>query len=149
MTTAKQMTLMVAIPGAGKSTLAAQMKATAEAKGKTCVICSTDDQFIINGSYQFNPSLLFKNHLANQNKARDACREGINSVIIDNTNLNAKHRQVYEEIAAEFGYDCTTIVVGEFTPEFAKVCAERNRHGVPLESILRMARSVQLPQKSG
>lgn len=143
--TTKLMVIYAGLPGGGKSTAAAQMKEGAQILGQTCVICSTDDFFVVDGVYTFNPGKLFQNHLANQRKARQACVDDVNVVVIDNTNILAKHREAYENIAAEFGYKVETVVVGQFTEEFAKICAERNKHGVPLASIQKMARQFQPP----
>lgn len=141
----KQIVLMSGLPGAGKSTLATQMKIDAEAEGKSCIICSTDDFFMQDGVYKFDPDLLFRNHRANQNKVRQACEDGVSSVIVDNTNLRREHREEYQTIAAKFGYSIEHKIVGEFTEDFAKICGARNQHNVPLESILKMARRYQAP----
>ena len=51
------------------------------------------------------------------------------------------------EIAKEFGYLVETIVVGSFDKDFVKICAERNQHGVPLESITISVLEAILPEK--
>ena len=145
MTDAKQMVLLIALPGAGKSTLARHMADAAAKENKSCVVCSTDDFFVVDGVYKFDPVNLFRNHTACQNKARQACADGVNKILIDNTNLMKAHRDAYETIAKDFGYVFECVVVGEFTEDFAKVCAARNLHGVPLQSILKMARRAELP----
>lgn len=142
----KKMVVLVGISGGGKSSLARQLADEAQAAGQRAVICSTDDFFTVDGVYKFDPTKLGRNHWLNREKAAKACADGVDLIVIDNTNLRQRDRKPYEEMAAAHGYECETRVVGSFDPEFVKLCADRNQHGVPLASIEKMARKVQLPE---
>lgn len=121
--------IMQGAPGSGKSTRAAQV--AKELGGAT--ICSTDDQFIVDGVYTFDPSKLFQNHLANQRKAGKELAAG-RSVVIDNTNLVARDAKAYIDLAIKYG---------------AKVRVERctgqyqNVHGVPADKVAQMRGKMQ------
>ncbi|PKK27487.1 NEDD4 binding protein 2-like 1 [Columba livia] len=55
----------------------------------SAVVLSTDDYFIENGVYMFEPDLLEDAHKWNQKRARKAMKNGKSPVIIDNTNIHA------------------------------------------------------------
>ena len=107
--------------GGGKSTLAKHLKALLEAMGHTVRICSTDDQFCVDGTYQFDPTKLSTYHAINQRLAEEALERG-ESVIVDNTNLACWEAKPYvvaahkKDIAVSF-HRCD----GNF----------KNVHGVP------------------
>ena len=79
-------------------------------------------------------------------EGRSMFHNRVSREICDNTNIRAKDRKPYAQYARRRGYEVVYEVVGEFTEEFAQMCADRNVHGVPLESILRMAGRIQLPE---
>lgn len=138
---------MVGVPGSGKSTVASEIAAEARDVGVTTLICSTDDFFMVNGRYQFDPRRLAEYHARNFQKFALALADGTQLVILDNTNIREEHREPYVRLAKAMGYTVRVEVVGEFTPEACEQYARRNTHGVPLESIKRMAASVQLPKE--
>ncbi|VDM77256.1 unnamed protein product [Strongylus vulgaris] len=49
------------------------------------IICSTDDFFMHNGEYQFNPEKLEEYHRNNILRVREAMKDGIKPIIVDNT----------------------------------------------------------------
>lgn len=126
----KVMIILSSIPGSGKSTLA---KILANGLGN-CVICSTDDFFMIDGKYCFDYRLAKENHDKNFQKTLNAMAEGKN-VIIDNTNTNKKQYGRYEEAAIENGFTVHHIYLKP-DPETSYV---RNVHEVPKETIDNMA----------
>lgn len=130
--------LMRGVPGSGKSTLARKLAEDFRVCGYSCEIHSTDDYFMVDGEYRFNPALLGINHQKNQDAVKQALFLGVEVVIVDNTNLSAKERKNYVDMAATFGY--TTELHDSNTPwaKNAEECAKRNTHGVPLEAIKRM-----------
>lgn len=140
-----KLVLMIGIPGSGKSTLAKQLSAEAEARGERAVICSADDFLMVDGQYRWEARKLGWAHRSCKDKARQACVDKTELIIIDNTNLDKRDRRKYLNLAAEFGYQTEIKVVGEFTEEFAKVCAARQIHGVSVETLLRMVKKAQLP----
>jgi predicted kinase len=140
----RRLVMPIGLPGSGKSTLALQM-ARDRPEGTRAVICSTDDFFVVNGDYKFNPGKLGEYHARNFQKFALALADGVELVIIDNTNLREEHREPYLRLAKAMGYTVEMPVVGEFTPEACQTYAGRNVHGVPLEGLRRMAQGVQVP----
>lgn len=141
-----KMIIMCGLPGSGKSTLAKLLLEQALADGQTATICSTDDFMMVDGKYCWEPKKLGWAHRSCEEKALNACRDKVDLVIVDNTNLFNRSRKRYLKIAAENGYESEIKIVGTFDIDFVKLCAARNAHQVPLESIERMARKVQLPR---
>ena len=128
----KTMILLRGLPGSGKSTLASQLA------GITGIICSTDDFFVVNGSYIFDPSKLGENHQKNQDKACRAMEAGITPVIIDNTNTAATEMKPYVLMAQSFGYE-TRIMEPQTEWKFSVAELERrNSHGVACETLMKM-----------
>ncbi len=89
--------------GGGKSTLAnTHIKPLLEAMGHTVRICSTDDQFKVDGVYRFDPTKLTAYHAINQKLAAEALERG-ESVIVDNTNLARWEAKPYVQVAHRLG----------------------------------------------
>jgi predicted kinase len=127
----KTMYIMRGISGSGKSTMA-----------KTLVpegnIFSTDEFFMVNGEYKFNPSKLGIAHKWNFDRVRKAVEDGITPIAVDNTNTQSWEAKNYVDLAKENGYD---IQVRESNTPWAKDLEElhkKNTHGVPKEAIKRM-----------
>ncbi|KAF4788053.1 hypothetical protein TURU_164176 [Turdus rufiventris] len=59
------------------------------------VVLSTDDFFVENGVYIFEPDFLEDAHKWNQKRARKAMKNGKSPVIIDNTNIHAWEMKPY------------------------------------------------------
>jgi len=125
--------LMQGASGSGKSTMAQTIKAMLKSLGIPVEICSTDDEFVIDGKYEFDPSKLGENHIKNQKKCRYHLDFGT-SVIVDNTNLQAWQAKPYVQMAQEYGI-----------PVFFVPCHGRftNLHGVPPEKVEQMRASCE------
>ena len=68
-------------------------------------IFSTDDYFIDDdGVYKFSPDLLEENHTKNQEAVREAMKNNLGVVFVDNTNMEFHHMRPYVELANEFKY---------------------------------------------
>lgn len=134
-----RLVIMRGLPGSGKSTVAARLREAAVAVGNRCEIFSTDEYFMRDGKYHFNPQLLGQAHDWNKRRAQAAISLGVEVVIIDNTNIQKQHYADYINYARSFGYETREEVVGAFDQESVKLCSQRNVHGVPLEAISRMA----------
>ncbi|MFY4731191.1 AAA family ATPase [Nitrospira sp. BLG_2] len=119
------MVVMQGASGSGKSTMAETIKAMLEATGHKVEICSTDDEFKVDGVYKFDPSKIGENHIKCQKKARYHLDWGT-SVIIDNTNTQAWEARPYVQMAQELG-----------VPVFFVPCHGKfnNVHGVPPEKV--------------
>ncbi len=127
--------ILVGISGSGKSTLAKKL-----AEQHDAVICSADDYFLnTQGHYIWDGTKLGESHRFCQHKAHVAMTRKQN-VVIDNTNIKAKDRKIYEEMAVQFGYECHLEVVNVTDVD---LCASRNVHGVPKEKIEQMVKSLK------
>ena len=127
----KQLFIMRGLPGSGKSTLAKEL-------GEGGIILSTDDFFIVDGEYKYNPEEIGNAHQWNIMRASDAMMRGVSPVVIDNTNVNAWEAKPYVELGKKHGYNID-IRQAETPWAFnAEELAKRNTHGVPLEIIEKM-----------
>ena len=122
--------ILQGVPGAGKSTRAAQLAASMPG----AVICSTDEYFLgADGVYRFRPEQLGEAHAWNVRRAVNAMRCG-RTVIVDNTNILRKHVRPYVQAACDLG-----IVV-----EFVRVDGGfQSTHNVPDAVVERMRRDMQ------
>lgn len=131
-----KLVIMKGVPGSGKS-----YKANELAKQLKAFICSADHFFetVVNNEvvYKFNPKRLGQAHQTCKDNCERAMQEKKN-VIIDNTNLTYKECKPYISLAKKYGYDCTIVESDTPWKKDAKICSERNTHGVPLEKIQEM-----------
>jgi len=141
----QELIVMRGIPGGGKSTEA--NKVVGEG-----VIHSTDALWEATGDYFGNFKRMAESgdwsdhsrmHRQNFLNAKKSMEEGISPIIIDNTNIKAWEPKKYVEEALNLGYDEKNIKfidVGDGGCT-AKELAERNTHGVPLDTIKKMVAS--------
>ena len=125
----KKCIILRGISGSGKSTLARELA------GDAGIIHSTDDYFMVNGEYKFNPGLLGRNHDLNFKAFEASLSVGVVPVVVDNTNTRKWEYQKYQQAAEAAGYQVEVISVPHIS---AKLAAQRNSHGVPESSIQRM-----------
>jgi NEDD4-binding protein 2 len=92
--------LMRGVSGSGKSTLAEKICA----EQSSAVIVSTDDYFIVEGQYRFDPKKLGEYHAANVNRTETFMVENCPCIIVDNTNTQAWEMKPYVELANAHGY---------------------------------------------
>jgi len=115
--------------GCGKSTYAASI---INSNPTTTVIVSADRFFVDpDGDYMFDPAKLGKAHSWCLGLFLDAIHNNVETIVVDNTNVNTWEFQNYITIAANNGYD---VIVHEWQPktiEDVRICAFRNRHAVP------------------
>jgi len=141
----QELIIMRGIPGSGKST-------EAKKRVKNGVIHSTDDLWEATGDYAGAFKRMKESgdwsdhsrmHTKNFKNAMTSIKEGVSPIIIDNTNIKAVEAKKYVETALKLGFNESNITIvdvgnGGCTVE---VLAERNTHGVPLETIERMMKS--------
>tara|TARA_Y100000310_G_scaffold154528_1_gene154073 strand:- start:631 stop:1104 length:474 start_codon:yes stop_codon:yes gene_type:complete len=136
--------LIRGLPGSGKDTLAGRLKGTTE----LVQIHSADDFFVThNGEwtkhpfetvYKFDPKMLPQAHKACQQDCDDSLEDGYD-VAICNTFSCRWELQPYLDLAKK--HDATVIVMDLFDAGLTdEELAERNTHGVPVESIAAMRR---------
>ncbi len=130
-----QVKVMRGISGAGKSTLAKKLELDAIARGESAVICSADNYFLDDeGAYQFDGAKLGEAHKDCLSDFLVSIEDGIDLVIVDNTNINVEDMAPYVALGELFGYKVEILQVN--TP--APVAMGRNIHGVPPKSVQRM-----------
>lgn len=122
--------IMRGLPGSGKSFYVQQNYPDA-------TVCSADSYFIgADGVYRFDRRDLRQAHEDCREKARLAMLRGDQVVVIDNTNIQRWEFEPYLKMAHIFGYVVEELCLVADPDR----CAERNVHGVPLETINAMAR---------
>ncbi|XP_037123873.1 NEDD4-binding protein 2-like 2 [Syngnathus acus] len=133
-TSSSVLILMRGLPGSGKTTMARELLAT----GPSGLILSTDDYFVHDSGYRYDPNLLGEAHEWNHQRAGDAMRDGRSPVIIDNTNLQAWEMKPYVQMALQQGYQvdfCEPNTSWKYDPSELE---KRNKHGVSQEKIAQM-----------
>jgi len=126
--------LMQGWSGSGKSTLAEIFKTWFTAVGQDVVICSTDDQFKVDGVYKFDPSKLGTYHAINL-KLSVAAMEAGKTVIVDNTNTMAWESKGYVLAAVSRGIP---VFFHRAEGNF------QNTHGVPSDKVLQMKNRLEV-----
>ncbi|XP_050416373.1 uncharacterized protein LOC126830144 [Patella vulgata] len=123
--------LLRGLPGSGKSHLAREIKGNG-------IILSTDDYFIQDGIYMFEPNDLPTAHIWNRQRAINAMEAGTNPVIIDNTNTKIWEMKPYAKSALQNGYNI--VIMEPDTPwKFkARELQAKNIHGVSKDVIHKM-----------
>ena len=121
--------IMRGVSGSGKSTKARELA------GETGKIHSTDDYFMKDGVYNFDPRLLGRNHMRNFSAFQNSLNQGIPIVICDNTNSRHWEYEKYVEAARNHGYEVEIVQMPHPDPV---VAAKRNAHGVPETTIRRL-----------
>lgn len=141
MSLVKRAFILRGLPGSGKSTLAALLAHGADQYR----ICSSDQYFMTDGKYAFNPTKLGENHARNLSNFIQGCSEGIPCMIVDNTNTQAWEYMAYVEAAKALDYEIFVIIVGQpKDPHHIEDCARRNLHEVPFEIICKMSERFEL-----
>jgi predicted kinase len=133
--TEKRLILMRGASGSGKSLLATLL-ACVTSDG---VIFSADNFFLDRkGRYQFNPNDLSKAHETCREQCLKAMVVSKTPVIIDNTNTMTWEMIPYAKMAVQYGYSIH--IVEPTTPwkSNARLLAQKNSHGVPLDKIKSM-----------
>ena len=126
----KYLILVRGISGSGKSTFAKKLKSILETTKHKVVHYETDDYFINDGVYKFNPDNVHKFHTENQKRTFDALNNPyIDVVIVSNTFVKLWELKPYMEYALN---NNVKVLVYEMEQEF------KNEHDVPKEHIERM-----------
>jgi len=135
----KRLVVMRGASGSGKSTKAKQLAADyLNLYGAEAWIFSTDEFFMRDGQYMFNPAALGHAHCWNQLRAIQAMIQGVEVVIIDNTNTQAWEAQPYVQAAIKLGYEVEIVEPSTPWAFDADELAKKTQHGVPVEGIRAM-----------
>ena len=116
---------MRGLPGSGKSTKAKKIA------GDIGVIFSTDDFFMVDGQYKFDPKMIGEYHEKNFKRTVEAMKDGKPLIVIDNTNIKLWEMKNYVISGEEHGY---AVRMEEPDTHWAfsyRQCAKKNAHGVP------------------
>ena len=111
-------------PGAGKSTLAAEL-----AEKYNGVVCEADQYFYHNSKYQFDATKLGPAHQYCRNQFEN-CLQSRQNVIVSNTSVKRADRKFYQEKALAAGYQFFSIVVENL--------GSKDIHNVPPEKVQQM-----------
>lgn len=123
----KQVIILRAISGAGKSTYARSLPAQ--------VVCSADDYFTVDGEYRFDKTKLGEAHGACFRKYIQALQERADGlVVVDNTNIGVVEIAPYMLAASAYGWAAELHEL-RVTLE---VAVARNVHKVPHEVLQHM-----------
>lgn len=147
---AKVLVILRGLPGSGKSHLARLIVTTTINEDPQRFIYSTDEFFIRNGMYQFNPNMLGDAHEWNKRRVFEAMMLGMSPIIVDNTNTEMWEMKPYAGYAVQYGYAVEILeplTVWIFNPP---ELARRNTHGVPkakIESMLERYEKKITPEK--
>ena len=110
----KNLILVRGVSGSGKSTFAEEFLFPIS------LIISTDDFFMVDGEYQFNPELLAENHIkcikSVESEMKQPQQDICPNIVVHNTFTQAWEMEPYKELANRYGYNFYTIIV-------------ENRHG--------------------
>lgn len=127
------------IPGSGKSTFNRMLKSVSEARGFNIAIHSTDDFHMVDGKYVFQMDKLAWFHKRNYTAFSKSISDGVDVVVVDNTNLKAKEYKDYVAVATNFGYP---VVAVRFIPDEIEKHFARQAHGVPFDRLVAMKESL-------
>ncbi|XP_078800014.1 NEDD4-binding protein 2 isoform X1 [Oryzias latipes] len=130
----KVLVLLRGAPGSGKSTLA---RAFLE-QNPGGAILSTDDYFLRNGEYRFDPTVLGEAHEWNHKRAKEAFERGTNPIIIDNTNMQGWEMKPYVAQALKHGYKVLFKEPDTWWKNKPRELERRTAHNVVVETIRRM-----------
>ncbi|MFT5704286.1 MAG: tRNA uridine 5-carbamoylmethylation protein Kti12 [Shewanella sp.] len=136
--------IMRGLPGSGKSHWVNEFVASKPVEVRDRILSSacfsTDSYFYRDGQYQFDSRRLSEYHQMNLTGFIQALAECEPIVICDNTNLARWESMAYQAAAKALGYQVRFVLIG--SPDNSAhqaLCAQRNRHSVPLAQIERMA----------
>jgi len=127
----KTLYIMRGIAGSGKSTLANEL-------GQNGIVLGSDDFFMVNGKYEFDPDALDYAHWWNQGRVKEAMKKGISPIVADNTNTQAWEMKPYVLLAQKYNYDVQIREPNTPWKFDVEELAKRNTHGVPKDIIEKM-----------
>ena len=105
----KNLILVRGVSGSGKSTFAEEFLYPIS------LVISTDDFFMNDGVYEFDPKLLAENHAkciqCVESEMQDPQQDIEPNIVVHNTFTQAWEMKPYQELAEKYGYNFYTIIV--------------------------------------
>ncbi|RQM26291.1 hypothetical protein B5M09_003463 [Aphanomyces astaci] len=127
----RSMVILRGVPGSGKSTTSRSIAALCAANGWSVRVCSADSCFDQSGGYKFDKSKLPLAHAQCQHEVQDAMKSTVDVVVVDNTNMDARHVHAYVADGRAAGYK---VHVWELDASHnAAACVRRSVHDIPLD----------------
>ena len=143
----KELIILRGLPGSGKSSVARQivdgMTQKERSIDRSVIVCSADDYFMEDGRYVYKPGEQHQAHLACQMSVDRSMANGLRVIIVDNTNVKKEHMRPYLELAEKYGYKVSIKAIGGVGKEDVEKYLARQVHGVPRETLERMAREYE------
>ena len=127
----RELFLLRGLPGSGKSTLAQSLSG---------FHFEADMFFMQDGEYRFDASKLKEAHDWCVNLAREGMNLNYKRIIVSNTFTQDWEMRPYYELAKEYGYRVTSLIVEN---RHSGV----NEHGVPEETLIRMEKRFEIKLK--
>jgi len=108
---------------------------------KANILFAQHDYFVNEqGEYHFDKFKLSQYHNLNLARFINALAQGIELVIVDNTNIKKWEFIAYSQAAIALGYQVKEVIVGEVKDKSMQhLYAKRNIHNIPLKTISKMA----------
>lgn len=124
--------IMRGLPGSGKSTFIKN-------NIPNPTICSADNFFIDELSqYNFDIKKIGLAHAQCRYKFKEAIQNGVDNIVVDNTNLTTKEYSDYIDYAFDSENNYTIYVIDLFDKLQELSFYTRNTHGVPIETLEKM-----------
>lgn len=133
----KKFYILRGVPGCGKTTLAEELRDLYTEFDKIVVVCEANDYFMRNGEYNYSPSLLPKAHEECKKRVISSMESGADVIILTNTSTQFWEYEEYLNLADEFGYKTSVLVVENHHNG-------KSPHGVPEEKLNVMRRRFDL-----
>ena len=132
----KLVIILHGISGSGKSTTAKKFieKYSKDNSNLSYSIHSTDDLFVEDGVYKFDPTKLSEYHELNQDNFKSSLKDNVELVIVDNTNIFPEHWEPYVTAASSMEYKVQHFWLPIIDADTA---FSRNIHNVPMHAIER------------
>lgn len=130
-------------PGSGKSTYTAKHYPDA-------LVCSADHFFMKNGKYEFDKTKIGQAHAECLKKFVVMVAQGgaamfhADTIVVDNTNINATEIAPYAALALAYGWELEIITL-DVDPA---ISAARNVHEVPASTVKRMHKQMEYGAKN-
>lgn len=141
--------ILIGLGGSGKTYQANKKKdINALNNVKTTIISANSYFYCPDGKYRFDSERLDHYHKLAFMEYLSALDKRDPVVIVDNTNIFARHRIPYLDAAADAYYKWHHVLVGGFDHDFAEFCQQRSNHGLDSSYLKKMADLYEPPSET-